>query len=117
MLNDTAQWQLSITPDIWACLVHQLRMSDREQQVALAVLEDQKELVISQRLGISEHTVHTHLERLYHKLNVSSRLQLVSCIARCWIDLIGEPGGGPAPLCPERHTCDQSDKDSCPLSN
>jgi DNA-binding CsgD family transcriptional regulator len=42
-----------------------------------AVFDDQKETAIAANLGISTHTVHTHLERLYRKLRVSSRVSLV----------------------------------------
>jgi DNA-binding CsgD family transcriptional regulator len=53
-------------------------LSERERQIAEAVFDDQKESVIAVHLGISSHTVHTHLERLYRKLGVTSRVTLVS---------------------------------------
>jgi len=56
-------------------------MSTRERQIAEAVLADQEELAIAERLRISPHTVHTHLEQLYHKLGVGSRVQLVVRLA------------------------------------
>ncbi len=42
-----------------------------------AVLDDCKDLAIARRLDITEHTVHTHFTRLYAKLGVSSRVELV----------------------------------------
>jgi DNA-binding CsgD family transcriptional regulator len=33
--------------------------------------------VIADHLGISPHTVHTHIERLYRKVGVASRVSLV----------------------------------------
>jgi DNA-binding CsgD family transcriptional regulator len=54
-----------------------LALSARESDIVKAVFEDQKEYCIAANLGISSHTVHTHLERIYRKLHVSSRVALV----------------------------------------
>jgi DNA-binding CsgD family transcriptional regulator len=54
-----------------------LALSVREAEILKAVFEDQKESCIAANLGISSHTVHTHLERIYRKLRVSSRVELV----------------------------------------
>ena len=53
---------------IWRLLAGSLELSQREFQILQAVFDDQKESAIAANLGISSHTVHTHLERLYHKL-------------------------------------------------
>jgi DNA-binding NarL/FixJ family response regulator len=63
---------------IWRLLAGSLELSQREFQIPQAVFDDQKESAIAANLGISSHTVHTHLERLYHKLGVTSRVTLVS---------------------------------------
>jgi DNA-binding CsgD family transcriptional regulator len=44
----------------------------------LAGIEDEQGLATS--LGISRHTIHTHLERLYRKLRVNSRSQLIAAV-------------------------------------
>jgi DNA-binding CsgD family transcriptional regulator len=44
----------------------------------LAGLDDEQGLASS--LGISRHTVHTHIERLYRKLRVNSRSQLIAAV-------------------------------------
>jgi LuxR family maltose regulon positive regulatory protein len=54
-----------------------LALSTRESEILQAVFEDQKEYCIAENLGISTHTIHTHLERIYRKLHVSSRVELV----------------------------------------
>ena len=54
-----------------------LALSGRESEILQAVFDDQKESCIAANLGISAHTVHTHLERIYRKLHVSSRVELV----------------------------------------
>jgi DNA-binding NarL/FixJ family response regulator len=61
----------------WASLAERLRLAPREVQVIKGVFDDQKELVIADELGISPHTVHTYLERIYRKLAVDSRVSLV----------------------------------------
>jgi DNA-binding CsgD family transcriptional regulator len=52
-------------------------LSLREAQIVLAMFDDQKESAMASDLGISPHTVHTHIDRLYRKLSVSSRVALV----------------------------------------
>jgi DNA-binding NarL/FixJ family response regulator len=68
----------SILPhDAWKVIAKSLRISDRELQIIQGVFDDRKEFAIADELRISVHTVHTHLERLYRKLGVSSRVALV----------------------------------------
>jgi DNA-binding CsgD family transcriptional regulator len=64
--------------EVWRLLVRSLELSQRESEIVRAVLADQKESAIALDLGISPHTVHTYLERMYRKLGVSSRVTLVS---------------------------------------
>jgi DNA-binding NarL/FixJ family response regulator len=61
-------------------IANSLRISDRELQIIQGIFDGRKELAIADDLTISVHTVHTHLERLYRKLNVSSRVGLVLSI-------------------------------------
>jgi DNA-binding CsgD family transcriptional regulator len=68
----------SILPyDAWKVIANSLHISDRELQIIQEVFDDRKEFAIADDLSISVHTVHTHLERLYRKLGVSSRVTLV----------------------------------------
>ncbi len=63
--------------ETWQRVTSVLTLSVRESEILQAVFEDQKESCIAANLGISSHTVHTHLERIYRKLHVSSRVELV----------------------------------------
>lgn len=65
-----------LSEQAWTLAQDRLHLSERETEIARHVLQDLKELAIGQRLAISAHTVHTHLERMYRKLGVSSRMQL-----------------------------------------
>ena len=71
----------SILPyDAWRVIANSLRISDRELQIIQEIFDDRKESAIAADLTISVHTVHTHLERLYRKLGVNTRVGLVVCI-------------------------------------
>ena len=61
----------------WDALVRALMLSGRERELVQGVFDDLKESAIAAELGISRHTVHTHFQRLYQKLGVSSRVMLV----------------------------------------
>jgi len=64
----------------WEVIANSLRISDRELQIIQEIFDDRKESAIADDLTISVHTVHTHLERLYRKLGVSTRVGLILCI-------------------------------------
>ena len=51
------------------------------------------ETAIDRILGISQHTVHTHLERLHRKLNVTSRPQLIARIFATYVDVVHDVPG------------------------
>lgn len=61
----------------WQDVCTRLKLSDRELEVVVGVFDDLKEAAIASRLGISAHTVHTHLERLYRKLGVNGRGRMI----------------------------------------
>ncbi len=53
-----------------------LGLSPRELQILQGLFDDRTEAGIAYDLHISPHTVHTHVERLYHKLGVGSHCAL-----------------------------------------
>ena len=61
----------------WRAIARSLGLSERERQIVRRMFDDLKECAIADDLDISPHTVHTHLERLYHKLGVGSRCEVV----------------------------------------
>jgi DNA-binding CsgD family transcriptional regulator len=81
MLKPVLHRGRSILPyDAWRVIANSLRISDRELQIVQGIFDDRQEFAIADELKISVHTVHTHLERLYRKLGVSSRVGLVLSI-------------------------------------
>ena len=61
----------------WEQTAHALRLSGRELQIVRGVFDCRKEDAIAADLGITPRTVDTHLERLYRKLTVTTRVALV----------------------------------------
>jgi DNA-binding NarL/FixJ family response regulator len=52
-------------------------LSEREQQVVAMIVEGMTNKEISRQLGISEHTVKNHIFRIFDKLGISSRVELL----------------------------------------
>lgn len=77
----------------WEALALTLGLSGREHQILQCVFDDEIEAVMAKALGISAHTVHTYVERLYRKLNVNSRVELLVRVFAEFRELIGNGAG------------------------
>ena len=78
------------TPQQWEHLRRKLDLSGRQLEIVQCIFDDWVGGRIALELGISDHTVHTHVERLYRKLGVNSRCELiVRVVAECLND--GQP--------------------------
>jgi DNA-binding CsgD family transcriptional regulator len=62
----------------WVVMARRLRLSPRQVEIVRDVMRNEKEQTIAARLGISGHTVHTHVKRIYARLRVASRVELVA---------------------------------------
>jgi DNA-binding CsgD family transcriptional regulator len=62
---------------MWSRLGDSLKLSDRELQIVQGIFEDQKQESIAFDLGISPHSVNTYIQRIYGKLRIGSRPQLI----------------------------------------
>jgi len=71
-----------MAPARWEAVRHSLDLTDRELQIVQALFEGQREDAIAQVLGISHYTVHTHLGRIYRKLQVDSCTSLLLRVFR-----------------------------------
>ena len=71
----------------WNQIVGRLRLSRREGEIVRGVFDDRTEFAIGAELGMSPHTVHTHVERLHQKLGVTDRVQLILCIMQEFLRL------------------------------
>lgn len=57
-------------------------LAEREGQVVSLVADGLTNRDIAMRLGLSEHTVSNYLFRIYNKLGVSNRVELVLCVMK-----------------------------------
>ncbi len=69
--------QSAFSNEDWSRVTEALHLSRRESGIVKLVFDDKSDDDIASELAISKHTVNTHLARLYRKLNVHSRIQLV----------------------------------------
>ena len=74
-LNGTGQ--AVFVPGEWRSLASCLGLSPRECGIVRAVFDGDSEKRTAERLGLSPHTVHTYLWRVYRKLHVQSREELL----------------------------------------
>jgi len=65
----------------------QLDLSVRQGQILKCAFHDERDSVIAERLGLSEHTVHTQRKRLFRKLGVTSMVQAIAIAATCCFEL------------------------------
>ena len=64
-------------PPEWRSLSTCLGLSPRECGIVRHVFDGDSEKRTAERLGLSPHTVHTYLWRIYRKLQVQSREELL----------------------------------------
>ncbi len=93
----------SVFPEeVWVAVGRSLDLTAREVEIVQAVFDDRTEFGIAAELGISPHTVHTHIERLHHKLGVVDRVTMVLRVVQEFLKLTGEPGSHFPPICGKR---------------
>jgi len=68
----------------WYLVAERLMLSRRQREIVAGVLQGHPETVIAELMGISPHTVHTYLLRVYRKLGVTDRAQLVAYAFRAY---------------------------------
>lgn len=62
--------------------LHEVQLSKRETEILQKVAYGASTRVVAEELGISPHTVKTHLERIFEKLGASDRAQAVAIAIR-----------------------------------
>jgi DNA-binding NarL/FixJ family response regulator len=88
----------------WERIGSSLKLSGQELRILRGIFNDQTESSIALELNVSPHTVHTHCERLYRKVEVSDRVKLILRVMREFLALTTSPGGQLPPLCAVRAT-------------
>ena len=90
----------------WREIASTLGITKRELQIVQSVFDNQHESDIAKRFKLSPHTVHMHLNRLFKKLNVTSRTELVLRIVEQMVALTLSETAVLPPICPHQHTGD-----------
>ena len=90
-IGDSRRGQTVLSEEAWADIGRTLALSSREMEIVRAVFDDKTEAAIASDLGISPHTVHTHVDRLHRKLGVTDRTQLILRIVSESLRLTGSP--------------------------
>lgn len=75
--NDGSRGSLIFSKSQWATIARSLNLSPRELEIVKHIFDDKSEEGIAFGLDISRHTVHSYLNRLYRKIGVNSRSQLL----------------------------------------
>lgn len=88
----------------WEQIARSLELSGRELQIVRGVFDDQKESELATALGISIHTIHSHFERMHHKLGIADRPQLMQRVMQEFLALTAAPGSELPPICANQVT-------------
>ncbi len=75
----------------WRSIAAALELSSRELQIIQCLFDGKHEPAVAQALGISEHTVHTHVKRLHRKLGVHDRCELLIRVFSAYIAIQSQP--------------------------
>jgi DNA-binding NarL/FixJ family response regulator len=86
----------------WEEIARSLKLSSRELQIVRKVFDDHTEFAIADDLSVSPHTIHTHCERLYHKLAVTDRVKLVLRVMDAFLALTVASETVLPPICANR---------------
>jgi DNA-binding NarL/FixJ family response regulator len=63
------------------------RLSPRELEIVRRIFDGQKKSAIAAELGCSPDTVHSHVQRLYAKMNIHSHVELLLCLMSAFLAL------------------------------
>lgn len=83
-----------LSTDKWRTIARTLRLSNRELEIVQGVFNGGTEVSIAQDLKLSAHTVHSHVDRLYKKLQIQSRSALVLRVFAEYLTLEPARGAG-----------------------
>jgi DNA-binding CsgD family transcriptional regulator len=76
-----------LTEEEWNRLAELLQLTPRERDIVRRLLLGESEARAGLSLGISNHTVHTHLGRIYRKLEVRSAAGLILRVFAAYLEI------------------------------
>jgi DNA-binding CsgD family transcriptional regulator len=71
------QSKFPFTTEEWSALADATDMSPRQREIARCILSGMGDKQIAEKIGIKVPTVRTHMGRLFDKLSVGDRVELV----------------------------------------
>jgi DNA-binding NarL/FixJ family response regulator len=92
------------SPKAWEQIGRSLALSGRELQIVQGTFDDKTEFTMAADLHMSPGTIHTHVERLHHKLGIADRAQLLLRVTQEFFVLTATPGNNLPPICADRGT-------------
>lgn len=84
--------------EAWAGIASKLNLSQRQVETVRCVVAGEGDKEIAHRLDLSRRTVQTHMGRLYEKLAIGSRVELMTRVFaayRIWRTEANPPAGCP----------------------
>ena len=66
-----------LSEEEWQAVIAALHLSPRHASIICLILQGKRDKQIAAELGMSIHTVRTHLSRLFQRLGVADRMELV----------------------------------------
>jgi len=83
-----------LTELAWGEIGRSLCLSGRELEIVRGVFNSATEFAMGAELQVSAHTIHTHLNRLFHKLSVHTRSELILRVWKEFLFLTTSPTAG-----------------------
>jgi DNA-binding NarL/FixJ family response regulator len=72
-----------LTAEEWSRAVQALHLTRQQAKIVEQILRGLKDKQVAKALGLSEPTVRTHLTRLFARLGIDDRVQLVLRVLAC----------------------------------
>ena len=72
-----------LTAQEWKDAIEQLRLTRQQARIVEQILHGLRDKQVAAALNLSEATVRTHLARLFTKLGVDDRVQMMLCVLAC----------------------------------
>lgn len=72
-----------LTDDEWRCAAHHLALTPQQAKIVKLILHGKRDKQIATSLSLSEATVRTHLTRLFTRLGITDRVELVLLVVAC----------------------------------
>lgn len=94
-----------LSKDAWKVIARSCALSPREVQIIRGIFDNHTEDGIAGLLGISRHTIHTYLTRIFRKLDATTRTQVVLRIMQRFLVLSEASDETLRPICARSKHC------------